>query len=109
MAPEIVLGEDYSEAVDIYSFGIVLSELQTRQLPFHDARSGSGAPLQDITIAHEIATGCLKPSFGENCPSSIAKVAHACLQFDPMLRPSAKEVHNIFCTVVRQELIELKL
>ena len=36
MAPEILRGEHYQEANDIYSFGMVLYELFTEQIPFRE-------------------------------------------------------------------------
>ncbi|KAG6962027.1 hypothetical protein JG688_00008821 [Phytophthora aleatoria] len=51
LAPEIARGEEnYTEAVDVYSFGIILSELDTHQLPFADAKTSTGAPLNDMAI-----------------------------------------------------------
>jgi serine/threonine protein kinase len=34
MAPEILRGEKYEEASDVYSFGIVLVELLTGEIPY---------------------------------------------------------------------------
>lgn len=36
MAPEVMEGQKYNEKIDVYSYGILLTELLTRQLPFHD-------------------------------------------------------------------------
>ncbi|KDO18314.1 TKL protein kinase, partial [Saprolegnia parasitica CBS 223.65] len=36
MAPEILLDIQYSTAADIYSFGVVLSELSTHEIPYSD-------------------------------------------------------------------------
>ncbi len=36
MAPEMIKHKHYSKKVDVYSFGIVLSELVTGLVPFHD-------------------------------------------------------------------------
>jgi len=36
MAPEVMEGQSYTEKIDVYSFGILLTELVTRQMPFHD-------------------------------------------------------------------------
>ncbi len=38
MAPEILRGEAYSEPADIYSFGVILWELLTVEVP-HNGRS----------------------------------------------------------------------
>lgn len=34
MAPEILRGEKYGEAADIYSFGVILWEMVTGDIPF---------------------------------------------------------------------------
>ncbi|KAJ0398306.1 hypothetical protein P43SY_000828 [Pythium insidiosum] len=38
-APELLLGDMYDEKVDIYSLGILLCEIDTCELPYHDAAS----------------------------------------------------------------------
>ncbi|KAL3669705.1 hypothetical protein V7S43_005086 [Phytophthora oleae] len=38
MAPEVMLGEKYDEKADIFSFGVVLSELDVYTLPYSHAR-----------------------------------------------------------------------
>lgn len=101
-APEIVLGMTYDTKVDVYSFGIVLSELATHKLPFHDARTVSGdKPLIDLAVLHEVAHHDLRPSFGHECPSGIRELAEACLQRDPKDRPSATEMLSTLVRVIR--------
>jgi len=34
MAPEILRGEKYTEAADVYSFGVILWEMITGDIPF---------------------------------------------------------------------------
>lgn len=36
MAPELILRKPYNRAVDVYSFGVIMYELATRQQPFCD-------------------------------------------------------------------------
>jgi serine/threonine protein kinase len=90
-APEVMLGENYSEQADVYSFGVVLSELDTREIPFEE-RSTSAAGAPDMAIVIKVAKGELRPSFAPDCPEVINRIAKACLQFDPALRPSASGV-----------------
>lgn len=91
-APEVMLGENYSEMADVYSFGVVLSELDTREIPFEErsSKNGSGAP--DMAIVIKVARGELRPKFASDCPDAILRIANACIQFDPALRPSSTEV-----------------
>ncbi|KAJ0402674.1 hypothetical protein ATCC90586_006188 [Pythium insidiosum] len=89
-APEVMLGENYSEQADVYSFGVVLSELDTREIPFEEKSSTNGAP--DMAIVIKVAKGELRPTFSPDCPPAIDRIAKACLQFDPSLRPSSTAV-----------------
>ncbi|KAL7690837.1 putative protein kinase [Plasmopara halstedii] len=92
-APEVMLGDNYSEQADVYSFGVVLSELDTREIPFEEKSSktgASGAP--DMAIVIKVAKGELRPSFAPDCPDVILRIARACLQFDPALRPASESI-----------------
>ncbi|GLE05130.1 hypothetical protein PINS_up014118 [Pythium insidiosum] len=86
VAPEIILGEDYSELADVYSLGVLLTELDTHQIPFESMG------LEEHTIVQQVAVGKLRPKVSETCPEVIRRLTHECLQFDPQLRPSAARV-----------------
>ncbi|CAK5201069.1 unnamed protein product, partial [Aphanomyces euteiches] len=51
MAPEMMLFKPYTSAVDIYSFGVVLSELSTHKLPYANALDAKGRALSEEAIA----------------------------------------------------------
>ncbi|GMF14799.1 unnamed protein product [Phytophthora lilii] len=91
-APEILEGNHYTEKVDIYSFGVVLSELDTGRIPFSDAVAEDGAKMKPFQILHEVMNGTLQPSFSDDCPLRIQRVAAACLSLDPSHRPTAFEL-----------------
>ncbi|KAL4094870.1 hypothetical protein PRIC1_010521 [Phytophthora ramorum] len=88
-APEILEGKRYSEQADIYSFGVVLSELDTCKIPFHDCISSKGKKAKPFHILKEVMAGTLRPSFSADCPPRIRRVGVACCQQDPARRPTA--------------------
>ncbi|KAL4109576.1 hypothetical protein PRIC1_001275 [Phytophthora ramorum] len=93
-APEVLAGHKYSEKADVYSLGVVLTELDTGELPFYDARTSDGDKMEAIHILSLVVSGELQPSFTLDCPDDVRKLALACLNPKPERRPSAKEILN---------------
>ncbi|RIB24838.1 kinase-like domain-containing protein, partial [Gigaspora rosea] len=60
IAPEILLGQPYTQAADIYSLGIIMTELSTGKRPFY------GSPF-DFRLALDICKG-LRPECSERTP-----------------------------------------
>lgn len=86
VAPEIILGEDYSELADIYSLGVLLTEMDTHQIPYQTLG------LEESMIVQQVAVGKLRPKVSDTCPEVVRRLTHECLQYDPSLRPSAARV-----------------
>ncbi|CAI5741680.1 unnamed protein product [Hyaloperonospora brassicae] len=91
-APEILEGKRYTEQADIYSFGVVLSELDTGAIPYHNAVTESGGQATSFQILQDVMAGSLRPSFSRDCPPRIRRVGLACLSLDPSSRPSAHQL-----------------
>ncbi|EGZ24098.1 hypothetical protein PHYSODRAFT_253201 [Phytophthora sojae] len=53
-APEILEEKRYTEQTDIYSFGVVLSELDTGKLPYHDALTPDGKKPKPFHILSDV-------------------------------------------------------
>lgn len=86
-APEVLAGSDrYGSGVDMYSFGVILSELDTRRMPFAER---AGEP--ENYLLSQIAAGELRPRFSRSAPVALVALAQRCLSFDPAKRPSAVE------------------
>ncbi|KAE9324053.1 hypothetical protein PF008_g17205 [Phytophthora fragariae] len=91
-APEILEGKRYTEQADIYSFGVVLSELDTCKIPFHECMGTNGKKAKPFQILQEVTSGVLRPSFSEDCPARIRRIGISCCQHDPARRPTAAQL-----------------
>lgn len=104
MAPEVINGGgDYSESSDIYSFGVILTELDTHAMPYEQGTgtvSGDGgttmvsmgAMASELSMMQRVGRGEMRPSVSRSCPPKIATLARECLAFDPSSRPNALEI-----------------
>ncbi|KAF1322337.1 Tkl protein kinase, partial [Globisporangium splendens] len=98
IAPEILQGERYTEKADIYSFGVLLVEMDTCAAPYAPEMAGP-EPLTNTRIAMMVSAGKLTPSLTPTCPASVRELAQRCLQFNPDDRPSGVEIHYALRTL----------
>ncbi|RLN32327.1 hypothetical protein BBJ28_00009939 [Nothophytophthora sp. Chile5] len=94
-APEVLMGKKYTEKADIFSFGIVMSELDTHSVPYSDKRDGSGKKLQGMKIVQMVIRRQLRPTFSPDCPPLVMELANRCLDANPDVRPDALELLRI--------------
>ncbi|KAF1317433.1 Tkl protein kinase, partial [Globisporangium splendens] len=92
MAPEIMLGENYDERADLFSFGIVLTELDTHSLPYVNVTTPDGRHLPEPAVLHMVTMGSVQAEFSAQCHPDMASLGRACLSLDPEARPSSLEV-----------------
>ncbi|KAJ8540687.1 hypothetical protein ON010_g12540 [Phytophthora cinnamomi] len=93
LAPEVIRGDsDYGPAVDIYSFGTLLTELDTNQIPYDNVRASNGKLMSDLTILHRVATGKLHPKLRSTCGKALRDLVERCLLEDPIKRPTAPAI-----------------
>ncbi|GMF33825.1 unnamed protein product [Phytophthora lilii] len=59
MAPEVLMGERYDDKADMFSFGVVLSELDVHALPYAFAKANESGDhqLSDTAIMQKVAMG----------------------------------------------------
>ncbi|RLN92585.1 hypothetical protein BBJ28_00025355 [Nothophytophthora sp. Chile5] len=93
MAPEVMMGHQYDDKADVFSFGVVLSELDSHSLPYANAadRSNSGRKLNDAAILQLVASGNLHVEFSRHGSEAMARLGLACVSVDPKDRPTAAE------------------
>ncbi|EQC39506.1 TKL/DRK protein kinase, variant [Saprolegnia diclina VS20] len=92
MAPEVLKDGHYSVAADIFSFGVILTELDTHQIPYLDKRDAKGKMLSDANLIAQVLRGTMKPSFSSDCPPWVRVLALQCMSNDPSMRPTASDL-----------------
>ncbi|RIB24351.1 kinase-like domain-containing protein [Gigaspora rosea] len=90
IAPEVLRGGKFTKAADIYSFGVIMSEMSTGQRPFDGYEFGT-------ELSVKICNG-LRPEFVNGTPDCYIELANQCLNSDPEKRPNAQEVYNKLST-----------
>ncbi|ETW03280.1 TKL protein kinase [Aphanomyces invadans] len=92
IAPEIMLGGHYTERADIYSFGVILNELDLCDLPYSNVTDARGAAISHTRLGVLVAQGKVAPQFSPQCPPWVQQMGGECLRFDPTQRPTAMQV-----------------
>ncbi|KAG9300763.1 hypothetical protein G9A89_023561 [Geosiphon pyriformis] len=87
--PEVLRGEKFTKAGDIYSLGMLLWELSTGKPPFHDC------PHDEILIM-AILNGQRLNITSPLIPPPIAKLIKKCWNANPKNRPTARELTGKF-------------
>ncbi|GAB9469577.1 Tkl protein kinase [Globisporangium polare] len=91
-APEVLRGDRYSEKADIYSYGIVLSELDTCLPPYSLNDEVGRLRSKSMDLLPLIRNGKIAPRFRPDCPPSVLTLAEACLNQNPDKRPNAMQI-----------------
>ncbi|KAI5075110.1 hypothetical protein GOP47_0009186 [Adiantum capillus-veneris] len=84
MAPEMIQRRSYNNKVDVYSFGIVLWELITGNLPFQDMTA--------VQAAFAVVNKGKRPEIPTDCSPALAQIMTRCWDANPELRPPFSEV-----------------
>ncbi|CAK4170890.1 unnamed protein product [Aphanomyces euteiches] len=91
-APEILNGGRFRVSADIYSFGMLLIEFDTHEVPYHDLRNADGEPLLEVAIMMKVLQGDITPQVTPRCPPFIEQLIRECTRFNPDQRPTAGQV-----------------
>ncbi|CAK4129155.1 unnamed protein product [Aphanomyces euteiches] len=103
-APEVFLAKKYNDRADVYSLGVVLSELDTCAIPYADQAVGKNGKLDGMAVIKLVTQQKAKPTFSPSCPDVVRDLAYRCLDYEPDNRPSAAEVVEIIQRHVRPAL-----
>ncbi|XP_032386933.1 mitogen-activated protein kinase kinase kinase 20 [Etheostoma spectabile] len=84
MAPEVIQSLPVSETCDTYSYGVVLWEMLTREVPFKG--------FEGLQVAWLVVEKQERLTVPTSCPASFAELMRKCWQADPKERPQFKQV-----------------
>uniref|UniRef100_A0A8C9VXQ6 Protein kinase domain-containing protein n=1 Tax=Scleropages formosus TaxID=113540 RepID=A0A8C9VXQ6_SCLFO len=84
MAPEVIQSLPVSETCDTYSYGVVLWEMLTREIPFKG--------LEGLQVAWLVVEKHERLTIPSSCPASFAELMRKCWATDPKERPMFKQI-----------------
>ncbi|CAH8631878.1 unnamed protein product [Heterobilharzia americana] len=97
MAPEIIRNEPCSFKVDVWSYGVLLWELLTGEIPYHNVDS--------TAILWGVGSEHLRLPVPMTCPSELRALMKTCWNIKPGNRPSFRQIlsHlNVTCSSLLQ-------
>ncbi|KAM9017894.1 mitogen-activated protein kinase kinase kinase 21 isoform 1-T1 [Ara ararauna] len=80
MAPEVIKSSIFSKGSDIWSYGVLLWELLTGEVPYRG--------IDGLAVAYGVAVNKLTLPIPSTCPEPFAKLMKECWEQDPHIRPS---------------------
>ncbi|POG81561.1 kinase-like domain-containing protein, partial [Rhizophagus irregularis DAOM 181602=DAOM 197198] len=78
VAPEVIIGKEYTFASDIYSFGILMWEISSGQTPFNNYE-------HDYDLAMKV--NGMRPKIRSEIPPGYNQLMKQCWDADPLKRP----------------------
>ncbi|XP_034380999.1 mitogen-activated protein kinase kinase kinase 9 [Cyclopterus lumpus] len=79
MAPEVIRSSTFSKGSDVWSFGVLLWELLTGEVPFRG--------IDGLAVAYGVAMNKLALPIPLTCPEPFARLMEECWSSDPHSRP----------------------
>eukprot|EP00644_Phytophthora_capsici_P007734 jgi/Phyca11/126097/e_gw1.61.214.1 len=108
MAPEVMMGQKYDVKADIFSLGVMLSELDVHTLPYTQVKERSlastGRKMADATLFQKVTAGEVQVEFSDSIPRSLLELGLACVSVDPLHRPTAAEAQYRLQASLTREL-----
>ncbi|GBC39390.1 kinase-like domain-containing protein [Rhizophagus irregularis DAOM 181602=DAOM 197198] len=101
VAPEVLRGKEYTQASDIYGYGIIAYEICTGFPPYYDIA-------HDELLAMKICKG-LRPKSNYKIPQSIFAIINQCWDADPLKRPNADELYVLINKKLSSSMIQSSL
>ncbi|KAB1271522.1 Mitogen-activated protein kinase kinase kinase 21 [Camelus dromedarius] len=99
MAPEVIKSSVFSKGSDIWSYGVLLWELLTGEVPYRG--------IDGLAVAYGVAVNKLTLPVPSTCPEPFAKLMKECWQQDPHIRPSFALILEQLTAIERAVMTEM--
>ncbi|XP_052692036.1 mitogen-activated protein kinase kinase kinase 20-like, partial [Crassostrea angulata] len=84
MAPEVIQSQPVSDACDTWSYGVVLWELLTHEVPYRG--------IEGFQVAWNVVMKGERLTIPSTCPPCFAELMQRCWHTNPKLRPNFKDI-----------------
>ncbi|GBB84827.1 hypothetical protein RclHR1_01140016 [Rhizophagus clarus] len=103
MAPEVLRGEPYTQAADIYSFGMIMYFIATGRQPFSNCA-------HDHFLVLDICKDEIRPEINElGMPKCYVDLMKKCWDTNPDNRPDVNEIQEIIKMFKEQKYYEIEM
>ncbi|KAM9148740.1 mitogen-activated protein kinase kinase kinase 9 [Pangshura tecta] len=99
MAPEVIRSSMFSKGSDVWSYGVLLWELLTGEVPFRG--------IDGLAVAYGVAMNKLALPIPSTCPEPFAKLMEDCWNSDPHSRPSFTDILDQLTTIEESGFFEM--
>nr|DBA20802.1 TPA: hypothetical protein GDO54_017545 [Pyxicephalus adspersus] len=101
MAPEVIRLSLFSKSSDVWSFGVLLWELLTGEVPYRE--------IDALAVAYGVAMNKLTLPIPSTCPDPFVRILEACWDPDPHSRPSFSIILDQLTTIEQSAMFQMPL
>uniref|UniRef100_A0A4W6FE90 Mitogen-activated protein kinase kinase kinase n=1 Tax=Lates calcarifer TaxID=8187 RepID=A0A4W6FE90_LATCA len=99
MAPEVIRSSTFSKGSDVWSYGVLLWELLTGEVPFRG--------IDGLAVAYGVAMNKLALPIPSTCPEPFARLMEDCWSTDPHSRPHFTSVLDHLTAIEESGFFEM--
>ncbi|XP_073454593.1 mitogen-activated protein kinase kinase kinase 10 isoform X1 [Aquarana catesbeiana] len=101
MAPEVIRLSLFSKSSDVWSFGVLLWELLTGEVPYRE--------IDALAVAYGVAMNKLTLPIPSTCPDPFVQILEACWNPDPHSRPTFSTILDLLITIEQSAMFQMPL
>nr|XP_060639652.1 mitogen-activated protein kinase kinase kinase 10 [Anolis sagrei ordinatus] len=101
MAPEVIRHSLFSKSSDVWSFGVLLWELLTGEVPYRE--------IDALAVAYGVAMNKLTLPIPSTCPEPFAHLLEECWSSDPHSRPDFSSILQQLVAIEQSAMFQMPL